>query len=214
MKLFKNSREPAENRSVIHPAPAEERFKSIEAPISSFGNRTMDASIGGFGVSKTMITSTFPLSIDSMREEVLLHQGGYYQLMIVLKALSGLGDQDDFLLIMKQWGSTLAKEVSSSFELFRSEQRFDVLITYLNQHLIHKHMGAFQCTVNEAEKSLVISYYFTPFDRLLLSHFTESSCVTLYGTFFKNLMGEVAEAIFEIQSIEASDELWQFKLKA
>lgn len=214
MKLFKNIRESAENKSVTHPIVAEERFKSIETPISSFGNRAMDTTIGSFGASRTMIASTFPLAIDSIREEALLHQGGNYHLIILLKELFGLGDLDDFILIMKQWGTALAKEIFNACQLFESEQRFDILITYLNQILIHKQMGTFQCSVSEAEKTVVISYYFTPFDHLLLAHFGEASCVTLYGSLFEKLMGDVAETIFEIQSIEGSAELWRFTLKA
>ncbi len=214
MKLFKNTRESAGNRSMVHPAPAEERFKSIETPISSFGNRAMDTAIGGFGASRSVIASTFPLAIDSIREEALLYQGGNYHLIILLKELLGLGDQDDFILIMKQWGVALAKDIFNSCQLFQSEQKFDVLITYLNQILIHKQMGAFQCSVSEAEKTVVVSYYFTPFDHLLLAHFGEASCVTLYGSFFEKLMENVAETIFEIQSIEGSGELLRFTLKA
>lgn len=216
MKLFKRSEETEENRTITNSfeMPNEERFKSINVPQNRFGKKAVNEDVRSFGLQKASSQISFPSNIDFLRETSLIYQEGEYRLITLLQELSKLGDQEDFLVIMDRWGTALANDIFQSCETCSSEKNFHAVISYLNQIFIYKGIGVFQCSLIESEKTLIISYYFSKFDKLLLTYFGESSSVTLYGAFFKHLMTNIAETMFEIKSIDASHDFWRFTLKA
>lgn len=159
---------------------------------------------------KHPISATSPNSINDIREKSALHESGNYLLFSLLRELAGLGDKDEFQMILKHWGSTLAQEIIDGCRLIQSEEDFDLLVEYLNELLLLKRMGCFQCNVSEHDKTVTVDYFFTKFDQNMFSRFGESYSIGFYGTFFERLMELVIEAKLALKSVEGSDELWRF----
>ncbi len=200
MKLFKSIREDSGTAGI---GMKEGHFKTMHAAGSE-----------GMEPRRQSLCASFPQQIGSLRKESELYESGHYLLFTLLRELASVAGREELQLIMKQWGDALAGEMAAQCAILRSEERFDVLVSYLNQLMIQKRLGTFECTVNEASRTIVIDYFCTTYDRLLLENFGETLTIAFYGSLFEQLMGTVAETRLSLASVEGSDDAWRLTLKA
>ncbi|MDD2266158.1 hypothetical protein [Sulfuricurvum sp.] len=207
MKLFKREKENTAFQSEIKGAGM-----AMNNPFQSKVSQTFPPP---FQAAKTTaVHAVFPKSIEKSRETSLWNENNAYLLMTLLKELAKVGDKNNFTTILNLWSITLVQDVLDECYTIEEEEHFELLVQLLNQLMMLRHLGCFQCMVDEAARIIRIDYFSTRIDQACLDQFGEIYTTAFIGNFFERLMSAIVEVDCKLHSIEGSTETWTYIYKA